>query len=209
MNVNAAETATFESLFKVFAQEHNLTIGRYCATKLLSFYNHNFDPVMLFQLDAEAVAPIVLKPFKNFHVKKLVRRLMDFLEVIAEDNLEGFLAVDFFDNFVLHNIQNIGLKEGYTSVYDIAYYQVELINNKFSKNILVNFHTEPVKATFRKNEKMKGSVEYLVIDVYYRDFETLREPMMAYYAISIGEFLNIPVDEVDANVLKLVEMVKI
>ena len=59
MNVNADETKSFEAMFKVFAQEHNINVGRYCATKLLSFYNHNFDPVMLYQLDADAVVVAV------------------------------------------------------------------------------------------------------------------------------------------------------
>lgn len=209
MNVNADETKSFEAMFKVFAQEHNINVGRYCATKLLSFYNHNFDPVMLYQLDADAVAPIVLKPFKHFNVKRLVRALMDSLAFVADDHMDGYLASDFFDNFIIHNIQNIGMKEGYSSVYDIAYYQVELINNKYSKRFFVNFHTESVEATFKKNREMKGSLEYIDINVYYRDFESLREPMMAHYANDIGEFLDIPVDTVDEDVLKLLDMVKI
>ncbi len=56
---------------------------------------------------------------------------------------------------------------------------------------------------------MKGSLEYIDINVYYRDFESLREPMMAHYANDIGEFLDIPVDTVDEDVLKLLDMVKI
>lgn len=209
MNVNAAETDSFKQLFSVFAQEHNLTVGRYCATKLLSFYNHNFDPVMLFELDVDAVAPLVLKPFKHFNVKKLVTRLTDLLGEVVDDHLLGFLAHDFFDQFILHNIQNISLKEGYTSVHDVAYYQVELINNRYSKRFMVNFHTKPVTAGFRKNMEMKGSIGYYIVDVYYRDFESLREPMLAYYATEISDFLKIPVNKVDADILKLVEMVKI
>jgi len=207
MNVNSAETDSFKELFTVFAKEHDIMVGRYCAVKLLSFYNHNFDPVLLFQLDADFVTPLVMKPFKHFHVKKLVTRLTDFLGEVIEDSLEGFLAANFFDQFILHNIQNIVLKEGYTSIHDVAYYQLELIGT--STRLKVNFHTEPVQPKFYRNTEMKGTIKYLNVDVYYRDFESIREPMLEYYADEIGKFLNIPVNEIDDNVLKLVEMVKI
>lgn len=215
MNINADETDSFKELFTLFAKEHDITVGRYCAVKLLSFYNHNFDPVMLFELDADVVAPLVLKPFKHFKVKKLITKLTDFLCEVAEDHLVGYIKENYFDQFFFHNIQSIALKEGYTSVHDVAYYQVELYKNRTnidtddSVRFIVNFHTEPVEPKFYRDSKMKGSIKYLNVDVYYKDIESLREPMLAYYASEISYFLNIPINEVDDNVLKLIEMVKI
>lgn len=208
MTINWAETDTFSILFAPFAQEHNINVSRYCATKLLSFYNYNLESIMLFQLDATVVSPLVLKPFKNFNVKTLVRNLICFLGDVSKNKLGGFVPEDFFSQFSLRNIESIILKQNYTSVHDIAYYRVELINSKHSVDLFINLHTDPVKSTFAKKKSLNNGLDYLEIDVYYKDFKPLIKPMMAYYAILIGEFLNIHVDEVDEKILKLLEMVK-
>lgn len=209
MNESVAEKDTFKDMLMAFAYEHKLNVEHHRSVKLLSFYTHAVEPLMLFKLDVDEVAPLVLKPFKNFKVDKLVNKLLGFLGEVAEDHLSGYLNDVFFDQFITHNIQKIVLKDGYKSVHDVAYYQVELLNNVQSTRILVNFHTEPTAPVFHRNPEMKGSIKYLMVDVYYRDFETLRMPMLGYYALEIGKFLNIPINEIDDNVLKLVAMVKI
>lgn len=203
--------AEFEQMFRDFAREKNIKIERYCSTRLLSFYDQ-VGSLMLFQLDVDQVAPIVLKPFTNFRVNKLIRKFILQMDDIITEYLLGYVPEDFFDNFGAHNVQNIYMKDGFQSLNDIESYEVELINMseaQRSTRLYVRFHTQPTPPKFYRDKQMKGTIKYLHVDVYYKDIPSIIEPMLAYYAEEVGQYLGIPVNEVDNNVLKLVEMVKI
>jgi len=211
MSKISPRTDEFEAMFKIFAQEKNIKIERYCSTRLLSFYDQ-VGSLMLFQLGVDQVAPIVLKQFTNFKVNNLVKKLILQMDDVVNEYLLGYLSEDFFNNFGEHNIQNIYMKDGFQSLDDIESYEVELINpseQKRSTRIHVRFHTKPTTPKFYRDKNMKGTIKYLHIDVYYKDIPSIIEPMLAYYAEEVGLYLGIPVCEVDNNILKLVEMVKI
>ena len=206
MNTNTEESIFFKKMFMNFASKHNITVERYCSVKLLSFYNHNFDPVMLYDVGVDEVAPLVLKPFRGFKIKKLVNELTQYLSKCSNNYLDTFLDKDFFTSYIIYNTQSIFLNKDYTSVHDIAYYQLELINNKCSTNFLVNLHTKPVKATYYETPEDTVLDKYLVIDVYYKDIESLLNPFLDYYSTAICKMLEIPLTPINKELLTVLKM---
>lgn len=199
----------FKSIFAGFSAEHQLKVDKYSSRRLLSFYTHEFKPLMLHKLDIDAVAPLVLKPFKAFNVERLVKKAKIIFDEFVDERLEGFILPDFYDTFETHTIQSIVLKKDYTSLQDVAYYQVELISDKKPTRIFINFHTEPVTPSYRRDSNKRGSIKYLIADVYYKDMESIKEPMFTYYLTEVSEFLQTPVTDMSENVLTLIEMAKI
>lgn len=209
MKANDNDIDYFKSLLAVFSAEHKLHVDKYCSRRLLSFYTHDFKPLMLHKMDIDIVAPLVLKPFKAFNVERLVKKVKIIFDEFVDERLEGFMLPDFYDTFETHTIQSVALKKDYTSLQEVAYYQVELISDTKPTRIFVNLHTEPVTPSYRRDSNKRGSIKYLIVDVYYKDMEAIKEPMLAYYLTEVSAFLQIPVTDMDENVLTLIKMAKI
>lgn len=209
MKANDNDIDYFKSLLAVFSAEHKLHVDKYCSRRLLSFYTHDFKPLMLHKMDIDIVAPLVLKPFKAFNVERLVKKAKIIFDEFVDERLEGFMLPDFYDTFETHTIQSVALKKDYTSLQEVAYYQVELISDTKPTRIFVNLHTEPVTPSYRRDSNKRGSIKYLIVDVYYKDMEAIKEPMLAYYLTEVSAFLQIPVTDMDENVLTLIKMAKI
>lgn len=209
MKTNDNDIDYFKSLLAVFSAEHKLHVDKYCSRRLLSFYTHDFKPLMLHKFDIDAVAPLVLKPYKAFNVERLVKKAKIIFDEFVDENLEGFMLPDFYETFETHTIQSVALKKDYTSLQEVAYYQVELISDTKPTRIFVNLHTEPVTPSYRRDSNKRGSIKYLIVDVYYKDMEAIKEPMLAYYLTEVSAFLQIPVTDMDENVLTLIKMAKI
>jgi hypothetical protein len=209
MKANDNDIDYFKSLLAVFSAEHKLHVDKYCSRRLLSFYTHDFKPLMLHKMDIDIVAPLVLKPFKAFNVERLVKKAKIIFDEFVDERLEGFMLPDFYDTFETHTIQSVVLKKDYTSLLDVAYYQVELISDTKPTRIFINLHTEPVTPSYRRDSNKRGSIKYIIADVYYKDMESIKEPMLAYYLTEVSAFLQIPVTDMDENVLTLIKMAKI
>lgn len=209
MKANDNDIDYFKSLLAVFSAEHKLQVNKYCSRNLLSFYTHDFKQLMLYKMDLDIIAQLVLKPFPIFNVERLVKKIKIIFDEFIEERLVGFMVPNFYETLELHTIQTIVLKKDYTSLHDVSYYQVELISSVEQTRIFLNLHTEPVTPSYRRDKEKRGYVKYLIVDVYYKDMESIKEPMLAYYLTEVSHFLHIPLTDIDENVLKLIEMVKI
>lgn len=206
--INSTDSNKFITTALQFAETHKLLTYNYSGKNKLSFQNeHGEDFVPDHYFDYSRYSSIILKDFDlQDSILKLTQTLKPYIKYLN-------IKIDF-ERLRLHQYFKIGLKSGYTSLQDVLYLNIQLVNLNPSTKILqeritIRYYFTPIEAYFKQYLFDVNDSDCFVLHVYYKDLDSSIIALLNNNKQKIENILGYTINDVDQDTVDLVSMAMI
>lgn len=206
--INKTDSNRFITTALQFAETHKLQTSNYLGKNRLSFQNDHYeDFVPHHYFDYSKYSSIILKDFDlQDSILKLTETLKPYMK---------YLNIDIdFERLRLHQYFKIGLKSDYTSLDDILYLNIQLVNVNPSTKILqeritIKYYFTPIETYLEQYLFNVRDSACFVLHIYYKDLDSSIMALLSNNKQKIENILGYTINDVDQDIVNLVSMVMI